>query len=169
MRPIDTIIIHCSATKPSMDIGAEEIDDWHRARGWAQIGYHYVIRRDGAIEHGRPVEVMGAHVKGHNTGSIGVCYIGGIDEAGKPEDNRTARQKTWMIALVKDLMRVHGVLVERVIGHRETGAPKACPSFDVEELRSELEGYQSDDKSTKRAARIITVYTDGSIDVEDLD
>lgn len=169
MRPIDTIIIHCSATKPSMDIGAEEIDDWHRARGWAQIGYHYVIRRDGTIEKGRPEHIIGAHVKGHNIGSIGVCYVGGIDEAGNPEDNRTAEQKISMFGLVKGLMVHHKVLVERVIGHRETGAPKACPSFDAEDLRGELEGYIPEDEREIEISHVITVYTDGSIEVENFE
>ena len=68
MREINKIIIHCSATKEGQDISAATIDEWHKARGWRSIGYHYVIGLDGMIEYGRPITETGAHVKNHNKG-----------------------------------------------------------------------------------------------------
>jgi len=87
MRIIDTVIVHCSATKPSMDIGVDVIRQWHMNKGWSDIGYHYVIRRNGAVELGRDLdkdgdvdEEIGAHAYGHNATSIGICLIGGVDD-----------------------------------------------------------------------------------------
>jgi N-acetylmuramoyl-L-alanine amidase len=97
-REIDLIVIHCAYTSPKMDIGVKEIDEWHRARGWNQIGYHYVVRRDGTVEHGRSVKTVGAHVKGFNAKSIGVCLVGGTME-GRDEDdcNFTRRNGALLI------------------------------------------------------------------------
>ena len=132
MREISKIIIHCSATPPDMDIGRSEIDRWHKQRGWSGIGYHFVIRRDGGIETGRPVSRMGAHTKGHNRDSIGVCWIGGVDAQNKPEDNRTQEQRHAMGDLVSELRRQYPQA--QVHGHRDF-ARKACPSFVVEHER----------------------------------
>ena len=129
MRKIDTIIIHCAATKPGMDIGAKEIDNWHRAKGYFGIGYHYVIRRNGEVELGRPLDKAGAHAKGHNETSIGVCLVGGIDDRGNPENNFTSEQWAELAKLVTDLQGRFGAL--KVIGHNEVAA-KACPSFNVQ-------------------------------------
>lgn len=129
MRKIDTIIIHCAATKPGMDIGAKEIDNWHRAKGYFGIGYHYVIRRNGEVELGRPLDKAGAHAKGHNETSIGVCLVGGIDDRGNPENNFTPEQWAELAKLVTDLQGRFGAL--KVIGHNEVAA-KACPSFNVQ-------------------------------------
>lgn len=132
MKEYKTIILHCSATPPSMDIGASEIDDWHRARGWAQIGYHYIIRRCGKIEQGRPVYLQGAHTKGHNK-NFGVCYIGGVNEQNEPQNNITAEQKQSFIKLTEALRLTFGTL--NIKGHRDyKGVNKACPSFDVCEV-----------------------------------
>ena len=91
MRTITLIVIHCSAVKPDQMSSAAQIDSWHRERGFhLGIGYHYVIRRDGAIEPGRPEWMVGAHCKNHNAHSIGVCYEGGLDIRGQPADTRTA-------------------------------------------------------------------------------
>lgn len=130
MRPIDTIIVHCSATPPSMsDVGAEEIDRWHKERGWDGIGYHVVIRRDGKREDGRPLEKPGAHARGHNANSIGVCLIGGVDEDGKPDANFTNVQYQMLYA---ELIRLTNLFPgAKVIGHRDV-SDKACPSFDVQ-------------------------------------
>lgn len=133
MRDIDTLIIHCSATPPSMDVGVETIRKWHTdpkpaGRGWADVGYHFVIRRDGRIEKGRPTEVPGAHAKGANASSIGICLIGGVDEDGKPDCNFTRSQWEVLGELVDDLFIAAGPF--EVIGHREV-SDKACPSFDV--------------------------------------
>lgn len=135
MRPSDItkIIIHCAATPPTMDIGAAEIDSWHRARGWNGCGYHGVIRRNGvldSVEQGcRPMNTMGAHCRGYNDESIGVCLVGGVDEDGRPEDNFTPEQWITLAWLVPQLLRrFPGAEVQ---GHRDLNPNKACPSFDV--------------------------------------
>ena len=81
----DYIIIHCSATPPSMDVGAKEIDKWHRQRGWRKIGYHYVITRDGDIQEGRELDEIGAHCRGLNSTSVGVCLVGGVNGKANPK------------------------------------------------------------------------------------
>ena len=98
MRKIDSVIIHCSATKAGMDFSVADIDRWHRAQGMNGIGYHYVVRLDGTVEKGREVEVAGAHCLGWNGRSIGICYIGGLDTNGNPADTRTDEQKKSMKA-----------------------------------------------------------------------
>ena len=99
MRTITMIVIHCSAVRPDQTSSAAQIDTWHRRQGWKLgIGYHYVIRRDGTIEPGRPEWMIGAHCKNHNAHSIGVCYEGGYDIRGQPADTRTAEQKAlWFL------------------------------------------------------------------------
>jgi N-acetylmuramoyl-L-alanine amidase len=124
------IVVHCAATKPSMNIGAKEIGQWHQQKGWLAIGYHYVIRRDGQLEIGRPREALGSHVRGHNDSSLGICLVGGIDDQGKPEDNFTAAQKVTLNGLLKELKSVHYPDAQ-IIGHRDLDPGKACPSFDV--------------------------------------
>lgn len=136
MRQITQIIIHCSATTPDKDIGAATIRAMHLDRGWTDIGYHYVIRRDGAIELGRDLdrdgevdEHTGAHAFGWNAHSIGVCLVGGADFAGHGEANFTEQQLIALAAfLVAKREQYPGV---QIIGHRDTGAAKDCPSFDV--------------------------------------
>ncbi len=130
MRKINKVIIHCSATPPDMDIGAVEINQWHLARGWKGIGYHYVIRRNGEIEKGRDIDEVGAHCASENAHSIGICYIGGINKEGKAEDNRTEAQKVRMQELIRGLCFVLGKM--QVCGHNEF-SNKACPSFNVQE------------------------------------
>ena len=128
MRTINEIIIHCSATKEGNKISAATIDRWHKDRGWRGIGYHYVVRIDGSIEYGRPVQDIGAHVKGKNKHSIGVCYIGGLDADMEPKDTRTREQKESLLYLLKTLKRLHPNAT--IHGHREF-ANKACPCFDA--------------------------------------
>ena len=129
MRTITLIIIHCSAVRPNQTSSAKQIDQWHRARGFSMIGYHYVIRRDGSIEKGRPETMVGAHCANHNAHSIGVCYEGGLDSDGHPSDTRTQAQKDTMLQLIRDLhQRYPGA---SVVGHR-TFARKACPCFNAE-------------------------------------
>ena len=148
MRNIDSIIVHCSATKAGQDFTATDIDRWHRDRGFNGIGYHYVIRLDGKLEKGRDVALAGAHCKGWNEQSIGICYIGGLDENGRPADTRTNVQKRVLYQIIMDLQREYNIL--QVLGHRDTSPDlngdgviepyeyvKACPCFDVKEfLRS---------------------------------
>ena len=136
MRKITEIIIHCSATIEGKDYTVADIDRWHRARGFRKIGYHYVIYCDGSIHEGRPIAEAGAHCKGHNAHSIGICYIGGLDKDGRtPKDTRTPEQKASLSALVNQLQATYPEAT--LHGHNEF-APKACPSFRV---RDEITDY----------------------------
>lgn len=135
MRSINEIIVHCAATREGRDFTVEDITRWHKARGFATIGYHYVIYRDGSIHEGRPLEQIGAHCVGHNKHSIGICYIGGCASDGKtPKDTRTPEQKEALLALLRRLKaRFPNATIN---GHRDFAA-KACPSFDARsEFRS---------------------------------
>lgn len=137
-RAITHLIIHCSATPKHMDLGAYDIRQMHKKQGWSDIGYHYVIRRNGKIELGRDLdkdgdidEETGAHAFGWNAYSIGICLIGGVDSIGHGEANYTREQMIALAAfLVAKREEYPGV---KVIGHRDTGAKKDCPSFDVAE------------------------------------
>lgn len=131
MRTIKEIIVHCAATPEGKDYTVAQIRKWHLNRGFKDIGYHYVIYRDGSIHGGRPVEQAGAHCTGHNACSIGVCYVGGLASDGKtPKDTRTEAQKRSLGNLIARLHKLHpGATLH---GHREFAA-KACPCFDVSE------------------------------------
>lgn len=129
-RHTNFIVIHCSATKPSQDIGAEDIRKWHLAQGWDDIGYHYVIRRNGQRELGRPTFAVGAHVQGFNSNSLGICLVGGIDEQGNPENNYTPEQMQALSIAVAGLVAAYPGAVVR--GHRDfPDVKKACPCFDA--------------------------------------
>jgi N-acetylmuramoyl-L-alanine amidase len=133
MRHIDTLILHCSATQPDVDVGVAEMDVWHKARGWKRIGYHFVIRRNGTVEHGRPIEDIGAHAVGFNQTSLGICLVGGVRRVRTrlvADDNFTEAQWATLRALVIDLLArfPHA----KVIGHRDVQRHKDCPSFDVQ-------------------------------------
>lgn len=130
-REVDEIIIHCSATPPSADIGAKEIDRMHRQRGFLKIGYHFVIRRDGTIEDGRDLNEVGAHAEGHNRRSIGICLVGGVTAKNKPEANFTAPQWDALETLVRRLLKVVPTPVQ-ILGHNEVTTKKACPCFNVQ-------------------------------------
>ena len=136
-RYINEIILHCSATPASRDIGAKEIRDWHvKGNGWQDIGYHFVIRRSGDIESGRPMDQAGAHCIGHNATSVGICLVGGVKEDGKtPEDNFTDAQFDMLAELIRALRVIRPKT--KIYGHNEF-ANKACPVFDVDEF---LESY----------------------------
>lgn len=135
-RPVNRLVVHCAATQIGEDdhVDADEIRRWHLARNFADIGYHYVIKRDGIVEIGRPIDQVGAHVEGHNTGSIGICLIGGYNSDGLPsgpiEGLYTDAQMTALDKLLRDLLAYwpHA----KVLGHRDhPGVNKACPSFRV--------------------------------------
>lgn len=134
MRTINKIIIHCSATQEGRDLDAAEINRWHLKRGWNGIGYHYVVLLDGTIEYGRSIYKQGAHVKGENEGSIGICYIGGVEsERGDDgdwiaKDTRTPEQKESLLLLIKTLKKMHPTAT--IHGHNEF-ANKSCPCFDA--------------------------------------
>lgn len=137
MRSITLIIIHCSAVRPDQTSSARLIDEWHRARGFTNgIGYHYVIRRDGTIETGRPEYMIGAHCKNHNRHSIGICYEGGLNNEGNPEDTRTDAQRATLRALLEELHKSYPRAL--ILGH-DTFAPKACPCFDAAHEYADLQ------------------------------
>ena len=140
MRLIDTIVVHCADTPPRMDIGANEIRRWHVVdNGWSDIGYHYVIRRNGDIEDGRPVDIVGAHARGHNQNSIGICLVGGKaedDRYGIAEANFTHRQYFALDTLINDLLVQHPI--HSVVGHRDLDPGKECPCFNVKEFVGEI-------------------------------
>jgi len=129
---IDTIWVHCSATRPEMDIGADTIRKWHKDRGWSDIGYHFVIRRTGQIEEGRPEDKPGAHVRGYNKNSLGICLIGGVDYNGVADANFTFAQYQALVGLIQELKQKYGMNVE-VRGHRDVAA-KDCPCFSIQNL-----------------------------------
>lgn len=149
MNKIDAIVIHCSATRAGQDVRAADIDKWHKERGFAMIGYNYVIDLDGTVEVGRPLNRDGAHCitaglsgVSYNKHSIGICYVGGLDANGNPADTRTDAQKIAMHELVLRLMEKYPIV--EVIGHRDASPDKngdgvisrnewikQCPCFDV--------------------------------------
>ena len=130
MRTITLIIIHCSAVRPSQTSSAEQIDSWHRRRGWKGIGYHYVVRRDGTVERGRPEAAAGSHCKNHNRNSLGVCYEGGLDTSGNPADTRTPEQKAALLKLLNEIKKRHPHAL--IVSHHTFDPGKACPCFDAE-------------------------------------
>lgn len=131
MREINEIIIHCAATPENKHFTVEDIDKWHKNRGFKSIGYHYVIYLNGAIHKGREEKEIGAHCVNHNKNSIGICYIGGVDSDGKtPKDTRTELQKESLLYLLKELKVKYPKA--KICGHNNF-AKKACPSFNVNE------------------------------------
>lgn len=131
MSNIKHIIVHCSYTPESMDIGAKDIDAWHRQRGWMGIGYHAVIRRDGTIEDGRPLDRTGAHVRGMNSISRGICLVGGMNRSKTgPELNFTDAQYKSLRKLIDQWKKEH-YPGAKVSGHTDFDAHKTCPNFDA--------------------------------------
>jgi N-acetyl-anhydromuramyl-L-alanine amidase AmpD len=132
MRQINKIIVHCAYSDPGMDIGVDEIRQWHKAKGWRDIGYHYVINRQGGVEPGRTENEIGAHTIGHNLDSIGICLAGGkrVDEP-KPDSNFTWTQMNSLRGLINSLLAKYPGA--KVFGHRDF-APRDCPCFDVQEF-----------------------------------
>lgn len=128
----ELIIVHCSATPAKMNVDAKEIDRWHRGKGWLKIGYHFVIKRDGTVQKGRELMEPGAHAKGYNHNSVGVCLVGGMDAANKqPENNFTDHQ--WTSLRLKLIELKEEFPSARIIGHTEVEPGKACPSFSVQD------------------------------------
>ena len=129
-KSTESIVIHCSATKSSMDIGLVEIRKWHvEDNGWRDVGYHYIIRRNGELELGRRHDDTGAHAAGYNHKTIGVCMVGGMADDNSAENNFTDKQWTSVSDLIKQI-KVNYPDVN-VIGHNEISS-KECPSFDVQ-------------------------------------
>jgi N-acetylmuramoyl-L-alanine amidase len=150
VKDINLIVIHCSATKETVDYTFEQLEKDHKARGFLRCGYHYFIRRDGTVHTGRPVQMKGAHVANHNALSVGICYEGGLDAAGKAKDTRTDSQKQKLTELIKGVLAqiklVHGNPKKvRITGHRDLSPDlnnngvvephewvKQCPCFNAE-------------------------------------
>jgi N-acetyl-anhydromuramyl-L-alanine amidase AmpD len=131
-RKTNWIVLHCSATRGIQSkIGVADIREWHKARGWADVGYHWVIKRDGKLEAGRRQDTVGSHVQGHNTDSVGICMVGGLDDkTWKPVDNFTAAQWKTLTTLVARLTKIYPAA--KVLGHRDfPGVQKACPCFNA--------------------------------------
>ena len=129
MREINKIIVHCSATREGENYEVAEIRKWHLARGFNDIGYHFYIDLYGEIHKGRDISKIGAHCKGHNRNSIGICYCGGVEADGKtPKDTRTPEQKEALLAVLRTLKAMYP---EAIIYSHNEFANKACPSFDA--------------------------------------
>lgn len=128
-RVITEIIVHCAATPEGRDYTTADIERWHKKQGWSAIGYHYVVYRDGSVHAGRDIDTSGAHCSGHNTHSIGVCYIGGMDaENKKAKDTRTTEQKEALLTLLREMRKLYPSA--SIHSHRDF-AKKDCPSFDA--------------------------------------
>lgn len=135
-RRINSIIVHCSATPEGRDYTVDQIKKDHKEQGWSDIGYHYVIYRDGSIHEGRNVDIIGAHCEGYNSNSIGVCYIGGLENKPnveykklKAKDTRTEAQKRALIELLSKLKKYYPGA--KIYGHHDFNKGKDCPSFDA--------------------------------------
>ncbi len=141
-RVITDLIVHCTATVEGRDHTVADIRRWHKAQGWQDIGYHFIVHLDGTIEPGRPIATAGAHVADHNAKSIGIVYVGGLDRNVKPKDTRTPEQKAAMVELLKALKLRWPKA--RIAGHRDYSPDKdgdgkvkphewlkACPCFDA--------------------------------------
>lgn len=129
-RRIEEIIVHCTATPEGRAVSVNTIRGWHIGQGWRDIGYHWVVLLDGTIAPGRPESQVGSHVAGHNSGTLGVVYVGGVGADGKtPKDTRTPAQKAALLALCRALIQRYPA-IRKVTGHNQYAA-KACPSFDV--------------------------------------
>jgi N-acetylmuramoyl-L-alanine amidase len=130
MRKIDEIIIHCSATKSNYNLTKNLLRQWHiEENGWSDIGYHFFIDLDGVIHTCRPIEKKGAHTRGHNENSIGVCYAGGISDDLAWKDTRNDLQKKSLKVLI-DYLKLSFPTINNISGHNEY-SDKECPSFDV--------------------------------------
>ncbi|MBQ9297341.1 MAG: N-acetylmuramoyl-L-alanine amidase [Paludibacteraceae bacterium] len=130
MRKINEIIVHCTATKAGQHFDVNDVRSWHLQRKFKDIGYHFLVLLDGTVQQGRPLAEAGAHCTGHNTNSIGVCYVGGLDASGNPADTRTPEQRIALRNLLTTLRRQFQTAV--IHGHRDFAA-KACPCFNATE------------------------------------
>ena len=129
-KDVKYLIVLCAYTPEKMDIGASDIDRWHREKGWMMIGYHKVIKRDGTVEDGRPLSKSGAHVRGMNRTSIGICLIGGMNRSKDgPEINYTDEQMKSLRSLLDDLKEDYPIA--KVRGHTDFDKGKTCPNFDA--------------------------------------
>lgn len=148
-RRIDLIVVHCTATREGLDMTVDQIRKAHKAQGWSDIGYHYVVDLKGNVHLGRDVDIAGAHASGYNAHSIGVVYVGGLENAPnknyanlEPKDTRTDSQKATLLSLLMDLRRLYPDA--KILGHRDLSPDKngngsiepsewikQCPCFDA--------------------------------------
>ena len=160
MRIINLIVVHCTATQGNRTLSLEALDLMHRRRGFNGTGYHYYIRKDGTVHLTRPVERIGAHAKGFNASSIGICYEGGLDCRGRPADTRTPEQRATLRLLIHQLLEVFPSC--RVCGHRDLSPDrngngeiepeewmKACPRFDAEQEFKEFAAEDTEETQSK--------------------
>lgn len=134
-RTIKTIVVHCTDSPDDLDVGFKDINQWHKERGFSSptgihCGYHWIIRRDGRVEAGRPEHEIGAHVHGHNSNSIGVVWVG--RKAPSVEQYRS------LLRVLRDLCDRYKVPADKVLGHRELNPGKTCPNIDCDRLRGDL-------------------------------
>jgi len=160
MRIINLIVVHCSATRGDCTLSPEDLDRLHRRRGFNGTGYHYYIRKDGTVHLTRPIERVGAHAKGFNAHSIGICYEGGLDCRGRPGDTRTSAQRATLRQLIGQLQEKFPGC--RVCGHRDLSPDlngngeiepeewiKSCPCFEVAKEFKELEEFAINTENTE--------------------
>lgn len=129
-RIIDTIIIHCTATEKNRPVAIEDIDRWHKEKGFVGIGYHFVVHQNGDIEQGRQLYRVGAHCKGFNASSIGIAYVGGVDDT-KCTNTLTPEQDQSLFNLVTALAKLYNIPIGRIYGHNDLNPNKVCPCFFV--------------------------------------
>lgn len=139
-RKINTIIVHCSATNNTKDFDAHDIDRWHLDRGFSGIGYHYVVLRDGTLQKGRWTDAIGAHARGHNSSTLGICYIGGLDSKGRVTmDEMTPEQEHTLHTTLKTLLGLYGLKNSSILGHNELPkVTKSCPCLSMSQIRKDL-------------------------------
>ena len=137
MRKLNEIIVHCTGTIPSESTTVEAVRRYHMEHnGWKDIGYHYIVYLDGSIHVGRPIDQKGAHCKGHNDNTIGICYVGGLVDKNKAGDTRTLKQRIALRDLIRSLKYCFPTIT-KVSGHCDY-ASKACPCFDARAEYGEL-------------------------------
>lgn len=168
MRPISEIIIHCTATMPNWRAGSKtsakvsEVRRWHKDRGWSDIGYHYLIDRDGTIAKGRPIERVGAHVRGHNKGTIGVALFGGHGSSENDHfaDNYTPEQDAALRRLLAELQTDYGPGL-KISAHHDYAA-KACPGFRVDRWLARKPDRKLSQSTTLQAAGLSSMGVVGA-------
>lgn len=136
-RPLNSIIIHCAMTRPTMNTSVYDIEQWHKARGFNEIGYHYYIKFDGTLHLGRDLNKVGAHCKGKNTGSIGICLEGGWDA----KYDYTPEQEKTLASLLIHLTDEYTISLQNIHGHNEFDKGKTCPNFFVPDWVKRLDKY----------------------------
>lgn len=157
MNKPNKIFVHCSATNDhNLSIRAEDIDRWHKERGFTSIGYHYVILKSGEIQKGRLDDRIGAHAKGFNTDSLGICLVGTYDF--------NKKQIESLVNLICYLMRRFGIDVTDLKGHYEVNANKTCPNIPGEVLRKLIQA----ELASRKEARLLSGHDASEFDRVDI-